>query len=197
MVDLFDCSEYVLYKYGEVSKLGIRIFDGNGNPIIYAERRGLIRFGKPIYVYTDKYRTKELLRISPPSWWKEFIYSGGFPFFGFVPVSMEYSVTDSITGEFVGSIVHESRQRITRDDWTLISGGKTAGWLKSIRHILHSIIWPRTYEIVTQDGKVVGELKQHRDIYIYRYTMKIEDLCMDTRLLVAAGVVIVALKNLF
>ena len=54
-----------------------------------------------------------------------------FRFFGFIPLSIEYSVTDSITGEAVGSIVHESRQRITRDDWTLISGGKRLAEVRS------------------------------------------------------------------
>ncbi len=110
---------------------------------------------------------------------------------------MEYMVTDAVTGEIVGSVVQKSMQRITKDEWILISGGKTVGKLKSVRYILHSLIWPRKYEITAQDGRVVGTFRQHRDTLNFRYTMEIKDRCIDTRLLVAAGIVIATIQATF
>ncbi len=74
---------------------------------------------------------------------------------------------------------------------------KTIDKLKSVRYILHSWIFPRKYEITAQDGRVVGTFRRHRDLLNFRYTMEITDRCIDTRLLVAVGIVIVALKGSF
>ncbi len=69
--------------------------------------------------------------------------------------------------------------------------------LKSIRYWLHSLIWPRKYRIIAQDGREAGTFEQHRNIrkiLTAKYKMKIIDRCIDTRLLVAAGIVIVSLR---
>jgi len=200
MTDPFGHNEYVFYKYAGAA----RVFDGNGNSILYAEREGGNKLGKPIHVYTSKYRTKELLTITSPRGLKELVYvlgdGIGLPW-SIIPLSLEFRVTDATTGKVVGSAVQRSRRRITKDEWFLTSGGITVGKLTSIRYFTHSLIWPRKYRIVAQDERVVGTFEQHRDtlrdILNFKYTMKITDRCIDTRLLVAAGVVITALTISF
>jgi hypothetical protein len=195
MVNPFNHSEYIFCKYAGA----VEVFDGNGNSVLYAEREGAKKIGKPIHVYTSKYRTNELLTILPPKGRKEILYSFGdyeFPWCLFSP-SLEYKVTDTVTGETVGSVVHKSGQIITKDEWILISDGKTVGKLKSRRYFLHSIIRPREYEISASDERVVGEFSQHREMLNFKYTMEIKDRCIDTRLLVAAGIVITILKVSF
>ena len=198
--DPFNHNEYVFHRYAGA----VGVLDGDGNPVLYAEREGTNKMGKPIHVYTSRHRTEELLTISSPKGRKELLYNlgdrGSFLFdllFFMIPPCAEYRVTDAVTGEAVGSVVHKSRQIITKDEWVFISGGKIAGRLKSVRYFLHGIIWPRKYEIVTQDGGVVGTFRQHRDMLNFRYTMEITDRCIDTRLLVAAGIVITILKATF
>ncbi|WP_202318750.1 hypothetical protein [Archaeoglobus neptunius] len=189
MADPFNHSEYIFYKYAGA----VGVFDGDGNSIMYAEREGVSKIGKPIHVYTSKYRTKELLTISSPKIWKESVYIS----WPITPPNWEYHVTDVAAKEDVGSIVQKSRIRITRDDWLLISRGITVGRLKSIRYWLHSLIWPRKYKIIAQDGREVGTFEQHREILNFKYTMTITEQCIDTRLLVAAGIIITALNTGF
>ena len=186
MVDPFDHSEYTFQSMGGVV---IKVFDGSGNSVLYATRNSPIKYGKPIHVYTNKYRIKELLTISPPRGLKELIYT----LFGLIPLNMEYRVVDVATGEVIGCVVQKSKQRITKDDWILTSGGITVGKLKSRRYLLHSMIWPRKYEIIAPDGRVVGRFRQHRTI-ISKYTMEIADRCIDTRLLVAVGIIVTSLN---
>ncbi len=200
MIDPFDHSKYVFYKYAGA----VEVSDGYGNSILYAVREGINKLGKPIHVYTNKYRTEELLTISSPKGRKELFYDlgdhGSLLFdllFFMIHPCIEYRVTDAVTGEIVGSVVQKSRQIITKDEWVLISGGKIVGRLKSVRYFLHGMIWPRRYEIVAQDGRVVGKFRQHRNVSNFKYTMEITDQCIDTRLLVAAGIVIVTLKASF
>jgi len=185
VVDPFDRSEYVFLKYAGA----VEVFDGNGNSVLYAEREGVNKIGKPIHVYTSKYRTKELLTILPPKGRKELAYA----VFGIIPQELEYRVVDVATGEVIGCVVQRSKQRITKDDWILTSGGIIVGKLKSRRYILHSMIWPRKYEIIAPDGRVVGRFRQHRTI-ISKYTMEIADRCIDTRLLVAVGIIVTSLN---
>ncbi len=198
MVDPFDHSVYVFYKYAGA----VEVFDFNGNSLLYAEREGANKLGKPIHVYANKHRTEELLTISPSKGRRELAYvfrDGSVLSLLLSAVSpyIEYRVTDTVTGEVVGSAVHKDKQVITKDEWILISGGKTVGKLKSVRYILHSWIFPRKYEITAQDGRVVGTFRQHKDLLNFRYTMEITDRCIDKRLLVAVGIVIVALKGSF
>ncbi len=195
----FNHSEYIFYRYAGA----VGVFDGDGNPVLYAEREGTNKDGKAIHVYTSRHRTEELLTLCSPKGRKELLYYLGDRslllnlIFFIIPPRIEYTVTDAVTGEVIGSVVQRSRLIFVKDEWDLISGGKTAGRLVSTRYFLHSIIWPRTYKIVAQDGNAVGTFRQHRKMLNFRYTMKIEDMCMDTRLLVAAGIVITILKATF
>ena len=197
--DPFNHSEYVFHRCAGA----VEVFDGDGNPVLYAEREGMNKMGKPIHVYTSRHRTEELLTLCSPKGRKELLYDLGdrSPLFNLIffiiPPCIEYTVTDAVTGEVIGSVVQRSRLIFVKDEWDLISGGKTAGRLVSTRYFLHSIVWPRKYKIVTQDGRVVGTFRQHRKMLNFMYTMKIEDMCMDTRLLVAAGIVVTILKISF
>ncbi len=198
MADPFNHSEYVFYKYAGA----VGVFDGDGNSIMYAEKNKL---GKPIHVYTSKYRTRELLTISSPRGLKELIYvmgDGGGKLPGLlcsvIPLSLEYRVTDVAAKEDVGSVIQKNKIRISliRDDWLLVSGGITVGMLKSIR-FRRGLIWPRKYRIIAHDGREAGTFEQHRDILNFKYTMTITEQCIDTRLLVTAGIIITALKGTF
>jgi len=133
---------------------------------------------------------------------KELIYVlgdwglNGLPWF-IVPISLEFHITDVVTGEDVGSVVQKSKYRITKDEWSLLSKGEMVGKFMPIKYYVHGIICPRRYEIVTREGRTIGLFEQHRNVSNFKYSMMITDRCIDTRLLVSAGIIIATLKTTF
>ena len=182
MIDPFNRSEYVFYKYAGA----VEVFDCNGNSVLYAEREGANKLGKPIHVHTNKYRTKELLTISSPKGRKELVYTLGDsclrrPFglpFSIIPLNMEYRVTDAVTGEIVGSVVQKSMQKITKDEWILISGGNCwQGEIRSIHFPWYSLAkdirnrsagWKSCGQIQTTQGHIKFQIHYGDNGSVYR-----------------------------
>ena len=184
MNNLFSLSSYIFCKYAGA----VGVLNPDGDLLLYAEREGMSKIGKDVYVYTDKYKSNKVLVIRAPDAIKELN-----PTF----TDREYVVEDLRAEEIVGEISQRKFVRLLNDEWTLSSKGEIVGKVREtdpIRHFFHGLIVPRKYYIESASGEKVGIIEELRSIANLKFVMEIERPVIDGRLLVAIGILFAMLK---
>jgi len=172
---------------------GARVYDLEGNLLLYAERKGISKLGKDIHVYPSKYSDREVLTIKPlqkPR--KEAIFL-------WIPVGLKFEVVEP-SGESLGVIRQRKFVRVVIDKWLIEVNDKVVARIEEVslvRHLVRSYFFPPKYRIVSK-GEVIGSFKQLRQFTPFRYYMRIDDLeKVSTKLLVAWGILYTVLSVRF
>jgi hypothetical protein len=164
-----------------------RIFGSNGEQLLYAERKAL-SLREDLRLYADDSKRRELLVIETP---RE------------LEVGALYAVRDPHYSEDVGGIRQRSLEARVRGEWTFLDErGREAGTLvegvgnggtldRAVKRVV------RSYAVKSSSGQRVAEVHQHFNPFVLEYTLSIPNPrpLIDRRLLVAAAVLLVALKG--
>jgi len=182
--DPFNLKELIFEKIAG----GARVYDLEGNLLLYAEREGISKLGKSIHVYPSKHVKREILTLKPlQKSLKEVIDLR-------MPVGLNFEVVEP-SGESLGVIRQTSvrERKLTKvviDEWLIEVNGEVVAKLEEVslvRHLIRSYFFPCKYQIVSK-GEVIGSFEQLRKFTPFRYRMKIDIQKVSTKLLVAWGI---------
>lgn len=164
-----------------------RLYDTSGNLAFFVKQKAF-KLKEEITVFADEGQKDAMLGIKARS---------------VVDFSATYDVTDSKSGETVGSLRREGVKSMFRDEWTLLdSGGHELGKVKEdsgvlaiIRRLFLKII-PQTFRVTVADAEV-GIIKQKFNPFQLGYDVdfgKAEGQ-IDPRLAVATVVLLLAIEG--
>lgn len=165
-----------------------RIFDEQWNLVLFARLKAF-KLKEDIRVYADETEAREVLSIKARQ---------------ILDLGASYDVVESAGGKKIGVLRRKFWASLARDQWTILDeSDREVGMVQEdslfaalIRRFLLPII-PQSYTI-TLGGKVVGDIRQHFNPFVFRATM---DLTQDPdrklhRLLgVAAGILLLAIEG--
>ena len=164
-----------------------RLYDSSGQLAFYVKQKAF-KLKEEITVYADEGEKEAMLSIKARS---------------MVDFSATYDVTDSHSGELVGSMRREGVKSMLRDEWTLLdSGGHEIGKVKEdsgimalIRRFFLKII-PQTFRVTVGDAEV-GTIAQKFNPFQLGYDVDFAraDGQLDPRLSVATVVLLLAIEG--
>jgi len=185
--DPFEAKEFVFEKI--VS--GVRVYDSEGNPLLYAEREGVSKLGKEINVYASKHGGSRILTLRPLQRpWREALFL-------WMPIGLGFEVVEP-SGEPLGTVRRRAIVRIIRDEWFIEERGEVVLRIiekSPIAHVLRSYFFPSKY-LIFRGGERVGTFEQVRRFTPFTYRMKIEGR-VNSKLLVSWGILNVILSVRF
>ncbi len=165
------------------------VYDSDGKKVLYGHQDEF-KLKEHFHVYPDNKKQDELLSIKTNN---------------IIDAWAKYDVTDTTSGENVGSFKREWLPSIVRDEWTITGGdGKQIGKLREksnqsafLTRFLGSLFFPQEYAITTNDGSVVAEINQHRNPFALSYGMQIKDTnpAIDRRLLISSGILLAGIER--
>lgn len=163
------------------------VYNGNGRLVFYSQQKAF-KLREDFRVYADESQREELLTIKTPK---------------ILDIGATYDVRDATTGEAVGAIRRKGLKSIVRDEWIFLSNdGGEIGKLaerSAIGALLSRFInlIPQTYVITSADGRKVGEIRQHFNPFVLRYSMEIVEPVpsIDRRLVIAAGILLAGIEG--
>lgn len=163
---------------------GARVYDLEGNLLLYAERKGMSKLGKDIHVYPSKYSKREVLTIKPlQKTYRELVFHTW-------PVGLEFEVIEPSKG-VLGIIKQRKLVRLINDEWLIEVGDEIMAKIEEaslIRHLIRSYFFPAKYQIIS-NGKVIGTFQQLQQFTPFRFHMKIEDReRVNPKLLISWGI---------
>jgi hypothetical protein len=165
-----------------------RVYDTSQRLLLFSEQKAF-KLREDIRVYSDESKTREILSIKTQQ---------------ILDISATYEVTDSSTGEKVGSLKRKGLKSVIKDEWEFYDkNGTLIGTLEEdsmlfalLRRFLSNWI-PQTYHFLI-GGSKTGEFRQHFNPFLYRATMDLsEDVNarLDRRLALAAGILLLAIEG--
>lgn len=162
------------------------VYDSAGKLAFYSKQKAF-RLREDIRIFSDESMSKELIAIKTPN---------------IIDAWATYNITDSETGEMVGSLRRKLFMSMFKDEWVLLSpAGQEIGkmveesWLSAfLARVV--ILMPQTYNILSADNRLQAVVSQHFNPVILKYTMSILPGCaMDRRLIVTAGILLTAIER--
>jgi hypothetical protein len=103
-----------------------------------------------------------------------------------IDFSAAYKVTDSLTGEHVGTLRRKGWSSLFRDSWEILDAegivrGKVtedSPWKAAVRRTIElaALLLPQSFHIEI-DGQVVGTMRQNFNIFVHKFDV---DLTLDT-----------------
>lgn len=187
-MSIFTHNEYLLKKQAIALTGRFRIFDPQGNQIMFSQQKAF-KLREDIRVYTDEQKTNEVLYIQA----RQIIDFGA-----------SYDVMDSTNGEKVGTLRRKGLKSLFQDEWDILDANdQPIGLLTEdsvlmalLRRFLSSLI-PQIYNI-TIGGNLVAEFRQNFNPFTYHLKL---DFSMDSmnqfdrRLGIAAGILLAAIEG--
>ena len=190
--ELYQHDQFVARK--QVFKLfgaGFHVWSTDGRLLAYSKQKAF-RLREDIRVYADEAQTVELLYIQADR---------------VIDWAASYHVTDSQTGEPIGSLRRKGWSSLFRDTWEILDPEgnvrahvlEDSGWKATLRRLHEAIAWlmPQTF-LIQADGQTVGVMRQNLQLWAQKYFV---DLSMDTAgllprpLAVAAVVLLLAIEG--
>jgi len=165
-----------------------QIYDTSGGLQFYIKQKAF-KLREAIRVYKDEAQTEERLSIQARS---------------VMDFSTTYDVTDTITGEDLGSARRKGLKSLFKDEWELLSPGgdvvgavsETGGILSILRRFINALKFiPQKYE-VTIDGQLEGLIDQR--FAFFRATYDVDFTPggkLDPRMGVAVVVLLLAIES--
>lgn len=146
----------------------IRIYDGAQTELLFFVKQKAFKLKEDIRIFSDESASTEVLRIGARS---------------IIDFSASYDVTDTATGQRVGSLRRKGMRSILRDSWELLDAqDKVIGTIAEdsmalalVRRFISALV-PQSYHIMVGDS-VVGVLKQTFNPFVPVFRI---DFSMDT-----------------
>lgn len=164
------------------------VYNKDGELMFYSKQKAF-KLREDITIYSDDTMRRPLLLIKTPN---------------IIDFSARYAIMDATDkNKVVGSVQRRGFRSIIRDEWTFFSrSGEEVGKLreKSIFSALVSRylnLIPQTYKIFDLNENEVAQVKQHFNPFVFKNSMFIheKDPAIDRRLLVAAGILLLAIEG--
>lgn len=184
----FSHKEYLIRKkFWKLFGGAFHVYDTQGNVIFYGKQKAF-KLKEDFRIYSDETESRELLKIKTPK---------------ILDIAATYYISDSSTDEVIGAVKRKGLKSIVKDEWIFLSKQEQPiGKLKeksALMALLSRLInlIPQKYIIVTNDGKVLAEFKQHFNIFILKYTLSILDdnPVIDKRLIIAMGILLAGIEG--
>lgn len=164
------------------------IYASDGSLIGFTRQKAF-KLKEDIRIFTDETRSNELLNIAARS---------------IIDFSAAYDVTDSLTGERVGTLRRKGFSSIIRDSWEILDVNdqpvgqinEDSTGLALIRRFLSNLI-PQTFH-ANVGGVEVARYRQHFNPFVLKMTVTINpeaDQRIDRRLLLGAGILLSAIEG--
>ena len=165
-----------------------RVFDESKNMLLFCKQKAF-KLKEDIRIYADKEKSQELITIKARQ---------------IVDFSAAYDITDSRSGEVLGSLKRKGWKSILRDEWIMMDKddndiGKIIEDSKGmalLRRFLSNLI-PQKFSIMVDD-KQVGMLKQFFNPFIFKATLDLSadvEKKLDRRFAIAAGILLLAIEG--
>lgn len=173
-------------KFWRIFGEAFYVYDEEKNPIMYSEMKAF-RLREDFRIYDGVEKNNELLVIKTPQ---------------IIDFSATYFVFDPLTQERVGALKRKGLKSLFKDEWKIFANEQEiatlteTSWLAAIVSRMLPII-PQSYIIKDGEDNVVATIKQHFNPFILKYTMDIkpEYSSVDSRLLLAAGIMIIGIEG--
>ena len=124
-----------------------------------------------------------------------------------IDFSAAYQVTDSQTGEHIGTLRRKGWSSLFRDSWEILDDNgvvrakitEDSQWKATVRRFveLASLFLPQTYHIEV-DGQIVGTMAQNFNIFVQKYHVDLThdaDSILPRPLAVAAVILLLAIEG--
>ncbi len=167
----------------------VRIYTPDGSLAMYSEQK-MFRLREDIRVYADENKTQELLWIQARQ---------------VIDFAAAYDVTDSATGQKVGTLRRKGFRSMVRDAWEILSPEEQLlaviredSMAKALlRRLLLGSLLPQSYEIVMGQDQVVGRLDQRFNLFRYEMALDFSTLpaAIDRRLALAAAILLAIIEG--
>jgi len=148
---------------------GFTIFSLEGAPLAASEQKAF-KLREDIRVHEGEKGGPEILQIKADR---------------IVDFSAAYTVTDTQTGEVVGSLRRKGWSSLFRDSWEILDAegivrGKVtedSPWKAAVRRTIElaALLLPQAFHIEI-DGQVVGTMKQNFNLFVHKFDV---DLTLD------------------
>ncbi len=167
------------------------VYTGNGELALYTDQKRF-RLKEDLRIYADESKAEELLRINTQS---------------IFDISGAYDVTDSRTGERVGTLQRRGLASFMRDQWDVLDAeGNPLGELKEdsmvkalVRRFIEAaaFLMPQRYHLEV-GGRTVATFQQRFNPIIFKLDVDFsadEERVLDRRLGLAAAILLNAIEG--
>ncbi len=170
---------------------GFTISTLDGRPLAGSEQKAF-RLKEDIRVHDGEVGGAELLRIAADR---------------IVDFSAAYQVTDSQTGEHIGTLRRKGWSSMFRDSWEILDASgvvrgrvtEDSAWKAAVRRLVDvaSLLLPQTFHIEV-DGQVVGTMTQNLNIFVQKFHVDLThdaDGVLPRPLAVATVILLLAIEG--
>jgi len=166
-----------------------RVFDPSENLVLYSEQK-MFTLRENIRVYSDESKSQEVLTIQARQ---------------IIDFSAAYDVTDSTTGEKVGTLRRKGWRSMLRDEWEVLDANdqprgmlfEDSMQLALLRRLLLGSLLPQNYDLTLGETRV-ADLRQRFNLFRYEldldFTMDPSRM-LDRRLGIAAGILLATVEG--
>lgn len=173
-------------KFSVVGKK-IWVLDQQGNMVLFVKQKAF-KLREDIRVYSDDNMSKEVLLIKARQ---------------IMDFNAAYDVTDTETGQKVGTLARKGLKSMIRDEWDILDANdQVIGQVQEdstamalVRRFLSSLV-PQGFAF-TVNGTEVAQLKQQFNPFIFKadLTVLANETGFDPRLAVACAVLLMAIEG--
>ena len=187
----FDYSVYTIRRqFFRIFGAGFQIYGPDGAEVLHSEQKAF-RLREDIRIYADREQPTEVLLIKARQW---------------LDFAAAYDVTDSATGELLGTFRRKGFQSLIRDQWQLADpAGNEIGLIQEdstalaiVRRLVPYADWiPQSFEM-TVGATPVCQFQQHFNPVIQRMTVDFSvdpSGSLDKRLGLAAAILLIAIEG--
>ena len=185
----FSYQNYLIRKnIMSVAGAKFHIFNSDGQEVFFSKMKAF-KLKEDIRLYSGEDMQEELLNIHARN---------------VIDFSATYDVSDTKTGELIGSLKRKGMKSMLKDEWIILDpGGSETGLIKEdgmllalVRRILTNFV-PQKYH-VEMSGSTVGAFKQNFNPFVVKLNLDFSENTnnlLDKRLGLAAGVLLCAIEK--
>ena len=165
-----------------------RIMTPEGRLLLYS-RQKLFKLKEDIRVYYNLERTREALHIQARQ---------------IIDFAASYDIIDSETKEKIGVLRRKGFSSLVRDKWEILDAKQNLLAKVEEDNLLKAILrrWlnfiPQTYFIINTAEKRLGEIRQHFNIFIHKFSLNLSsdpEKLLDRRLAIATVILLLAIEG--
>jgi uncharacterized protein YxjI len=185
----FQFDRYLLKRQVLALTGKLRLYDPNGNLALYCEQK-MFRLKEDVRVYSDEWKTQELLRIRARQ---------------VIDFAAAYDIFDSQSGTRAGVLQRKGIRSWVRDEWlifdlneqfvgTLIEDDLTYALL---RRLLLGSFLPQNYDVIIR-GNRAADIRQRFNLLRYELDLDFRNstqLLLDRRIGIAAGILLALIEG--
>jgi hypothetical protein len=174
----------------ELFAAAVDITTPEGGYVMFCKQKAF-RLREDIRVFSDPQRSSEIMSIRARQ---------------IIDFSAAYDVTDTTSGQWVGSVRRKGWQSMLRDLWEILDvHGNVIGtiqednmWLALVRRFLTALV-PQHYDVAAVDGTLVAEGDQFFNPFMYKLRLRMHHAgrtgIIDPRLILAAALLLAVIEG--